>query len=104
MRLAGLEGDLQDLVSQTVSIEAGNGHGSLFVIGHRDETKASAFVGVEVADDFDVGDCTEWAEHLPQQAFVAILSQVVNKNAPARGRAPGYVHARNTTHVVYTHW
>lgn len=104
MRLAGLEGDLEDLVSQAVSVEAGDGHGRLFVIGHCDETKTSAFVGVEVADDFDVGDCAEGAEHLPQQAFVTILTQIVNENAPARGRAPGYIHARNTTHVVYTHW
>lgn len=104
MRLAGLEGDLQDLVPQAVSVEAGDGHGRLFVIGHRDEAKASAFVGVEVTDDFDVGDCAERAEHLPQKAFVAVLTQIVYENAPARGRAPGYVHARNAAHVVYTHW
>lgn len=85
VRLAGLEGHLQDLVPQTVSVEAGDGHGRLFVIGHCDKAKASAFVGVEVADDFDIGDRAEWAEHLPQQAFIAILTQIVNENAPARG-------------------
>lgn len=104
MRLACLEGNLQDFVPQAVSVEAGDGHGRLFVIGHCDEAEASAFVGVEVADDFDVGDCPERAEHLPQKAFVAILTQVVNENAPTRGRAPSYVHARNAAHVVHTHW
>lgn len=85
VRLAGLEGHLQDLIPQAVSVKASDGHGCLFVIGHRDEAKSSAFVSVEVADDFYVGDRTEWAEHLPQQAFVTILTQIVNEDAPARG-------------------
>lgn len=104
VRLAGFEGDLQDLVSQTISVQAGDGHGRLFIIGHCDEAKASTFVGVEVTDDFDVSDRAKWTEHLPQQAFITILTQVVNENAPARGRAPRYIHAGNTTHVVHTHW
>lgn len=63
--LAGLEGHLQDFVSQPVAIQAVDGHGGILVVGHGHETEAFALIGVEISYYFHIDDCAEWAEHLP---------------------------------------
>lgn len=103
VRLAGFERHLQDSVSHAVSVQAGDGHCGLFVICHGNKPKPFAFVGVKVTDDLDIGDRTERTEHLPQDAFVDILTQVVDEDTPSRGRAAGHVHPGGAAHVVNTH-
>lgn len=68
----GFKGNLQHSVSQAVPVEAGDGHGRLIIVGHGDETKSLALVGVEVADDLDVVHCTEGAEELPEDTLIRI--------------------------------
>ena len=65
MLLAGLKGDLQHAVGQAITIEAGDGHSCLLIVGHGDEAESFAFVGEEIPDDFDVGDGAERTEELP---------------------------------------
>lgn len=102
--LAGFEGNLQDLVSNAVTVEAGDGHGGLLVVGHGDEAEAFALVGVEVSDDLDVGDGSERPEHLPQDAFVSVLAQVVDEDTPSSSGVPLSANRRHAAHVVHTHW
>ena len=85
MALAGLKGHLQYLVSKPVAVQAGDSHGRLLVVRHGDEAEALALVGVEVTDHLDVGDGAEGTEHLPKDALVCILAQVVDEDAPAGG-------------------
>ncbi len=99
----GFERHLQDSVSHAVSVQAGDGHCGLLVICHGNKPKPFAFVGVKVTDDLDVGNSTERTEHLPQDAFIGILTQVVDEETPSRGRAARHVHPRGTAHVVNTH-
>lgn len=101
--LAGLEGHLQDLVSEPVAVEAGDGHRRLLVVCHGDEAEALTLAGVEVSDHLDVGDGAEGAEHLPQDALVGVLAQVVDEDAPAGGGAPGNADAPHAAHVIHTH-
>lgn len=81
--LAGLKGHLQYLVSEPVAIQAGDGHGRLLVVRHGNEAESLALVGVEVSDHLDVGDGAERAKHLPKDALVGVLAQVVDEDAPA---------------------
>jgi len=101
--LAGLKGHLQHLVSEPVAVQAGDGHGRLLVVRHGNEAKALALVGVEVADHLDVGDGAEGAEHLPKDALVGVLAQVVDEDAPAGAGVPGSAGTARTTHVINSH-
>lgn len=103
MALAGLKGHLQYLVSEPVAIEAGDGHGRLLVVRHGDETEALALVGVEVSDHFDVSDGAKGAKHLPEDALVSVLTQVVDEDAPAGGGVPRDADASHAAHVINTH-
>lgn len=103
MTLAGFKRHLQDLVSQTVAIEACNGHSSLFIVSHGNKAKAFAFVSVEVTDDLDIGDCAKRAKHLPENAFVCVLAEVVDEDAPAGCGVPWHANVRHATHVVNAH-
>lgn len=104
MALAGLKGHLQYLISKPVPVQAGDGHGRLFVVCHGNEAKALALVGVEISDHLDVGDGAERTKHLPQYALVCILAQVVDEDAPARGGVSRNSHTSHATHVINTHW
>lgn len=101
--LAGLKGHLQDLVSEPVAVQAGDGHGRLLVVRHGNEAEALALVGVEVADHLHVGDGAEGAEHLPEDALVGVLAQVVDEDAPAGGGVARDANAAHAAHVVNTH-
>lgn len=98
--LTGLEGNLQHAVTQAIAVKASNSHGSFIVVGHGDKAKALTFVGGEVTDDLDIGDCTERPEELPQDAFVRLRGQVVHKDAPAGSSWTGKVDAGQTGHAV----
>lgn len=102
--LAGLKGHLEYLVSKPVAVQAGDGHGRLLVVRHGNEAEALALVGVEISDHLDVSDSTEGAEHLPQDALIGILAQVVDEDAPAGRGVPGNAHASHATHVINPHW
>lgn len=65
MSFVGFKGNLQHSVPQAVPIEAGDGHGCL-IVGHGDEAKSLALVGVEVTDDLDVVHCAKGAKELPR--------------------------------------
>lgn len=101
--LAGLEGHLQHLVAEPVAVQARDGHGRLFVVRHGDEAEALALVGVEVADHLDIGDGAKGAEHLPEDALVGVLAQVVDEDAPAGGGVVGNAHTPHAAHVVDAH-
>lgn len=103
MALAGLKGHLQYLVSKPVAIQTGNGHGGLLVVCHGNEAEALALVGVEVSDHLDVRDGTKGTEHLPQDALVCILAQVVDEDAPARCGVSRDTDASHAAHVINTH-
>lgn len=103
MALAGLKGHLEYLISESVAIEAGDGHGRLLVVRHGNEAEALALVGVEVSDDLHVGDGAEGAEHLPQEVLVGILAQVVDEDAPAGGGVPRDTNTSHAAHVINTH-
>lgn len=98
--LAGLEGNLQHAVAKAVAIKASDSHGRFIVVGHGDEAKALTFVGGEVTDDLDIGDCAEWPKELPQDALVRLWGQVVHKDAPAGSSWTGKVDARKAGHAV----
>lgn len=100
--LAGLEGDLQDFVSQSVPIQAVDRHGSLLVVRHGNEAETFALVGIEVSDHLHVDDGAEGPEHLPQDGLVRILTQIIDKDAPTAGWVPR--NSAPTAHVVNAHW
>ncbi len=100
--LVGLEGHLQDFVSQSVPVQAVDRHGSLLVVRHGDKAKAFALVGVEISDHFHVDDGAERPKHLPEDGLVCILAQIIDEDAPTGGWVP-----RDSTpaaHVVNAHW
>lgn len=101
--LAGLKGHLQHLVSEPVAVQAGDGHGRLLVVGHGNEAEALALVGVEVSDHLDVGDGAKGTEHLPKDALVGVLAQVVDEDAPTGGGIPRDADASHAAHVINTH-
>lgn len=101
--LACFKGHLQYLVSESIAIQAGNGHGRLLVVCHGDEAEALTLVGVEVTDNLDVGDGAEGAKHLPKDALVCVLAQVVDEDAPAGGGVSGDTDASHAAHVINTH-
>ncbi|KAA8581987.1 hypothetical protein FQN60_008727, partial [Etheostoma spectabile] len=88
---------------QPVAVQAGDGHGCLLVVCHGNEAEALTLVGVEVSDHFDVGDGAEGAEHLPKDALVGVLAQVVDEDAPAGGGVPRNTGASHAAHVVNAH-
>lgn len=98
--LTGLEGNLEDSVTQSVAIEAGDGHGRFVVVGHGDKAKALALVGGEVADHFDVGDGPKGTKELPQDALICLWREVVHKDAPASTGGPRQVDSRKAGHAV----
>lgn len=101
--LAGLEGHLQYLVSEPVAVQTRDGHGRLLVVSHGNEAEALALVGVEVTDHLDIGDGAEGAEHLPKDALVGVLAQVVDEDAPAGSGVPRDTDASHAAHVINTH-
>lgn len=103
MAFACLKGHLQDFVSETVTVQAGDGHGRVLVVGHGDEAEALALVGVEVADHFDICDGAKGAEHLPEDGFVRLLAKVVDEDAPAVAGAGGDADATHSSHVINAH-
>lgn len=98
--LAGLEGNLQHTVTQAVAIKAGDSHGGFIVVGHGDKAKALTFVGGEVTDDLDVGDCAKGPKELPQDALVRLGRQVVYKDAPAGSSWTSKVDPGQAGHAV----
>lgn len=78
-----LEADLQHSVTEGITVEGLHGNDCLVVVGHRDETEALALISLQVLDDLDALDCSEWAEQLPQYVLFRLRSQVVHENAPA---------------------
>lgn len=98
--LAGLEGNLQHTVAQTVAIEAGYSHGRFIVIGHGDKAKALTFVGGEVTDDLDIGDSAKGPKELPQDALISLRGQVVYEDAPAGSSGTSEVDSGQTGHAV----
>ena len=58
------------------------GETNLVVVGHGDESKALALVGLQVADDFDRLDGAERAEQLPQHRLLRVRSQIVHEYTP----------------------
>ena len=100
--LAGLEGDLQDFVSQSVPIQTVDRHGGLLVVRHGNEAETFALVGIEVSDHLHIDDGTEGPEHLPQDGLVRILTQIIDKDAPTAGWVPR--NSAPTAHVVNAHW
>lgn len=103
MTFAGLKGHLQYFFSEPVAVKAGDGHGRVLVVGHGDEAEALALVGGEVADDFDVCDGAEGAEHLPEDGFVRLLAKVVDEDAPAVIGVGGDADAAHPPHVIDAH-
>lgn len=101
--LAGLKGHLQYLVSKPVAVQAGDGHGRLLVVCHGNEAESLTLVGVEVSDHLDVGDGAKGTEHLPKDALVGVLAQVVDEDAPAGGGVPRNTGASHAAHVVNAH-
>lgn len=104
MAFAGLEGHLQDFVSQPVPVQAVDRHGGLLVVGHGDEAEAFALISVEISDHFHVDDSAKWPEHLPQDGLVRVLTQIIDEDAPTTGRVPRDAAAAAATHMVNTHW
>jgi len=103
VRFVGFERDLQNSVSQTVAVQAGDGHGRLVVVGHSDKTESFALARVKVADDLDVGHRPERPKHLPQDALVGVGRQVVDEDAPAGAGVPRDVDASQAGHPVDGH-
>lgn len=85
MALASFERNLQNFISQPVTIQAVDRHGGLLIVGHGDKAEALALVGVEVSDHFNVDNGTERSKHLPQDGLVCILTQVIDEDAPPTG-------------------
>lgn len=79
----GLEGDLEHSVPKSVSIQRLDGNHSFIVIGHGHKTKALAFIGLQIPDDFDVLDGAEWSEQLPENVLLGLRREVVDEQAPA---------------------
>lgn len=99
----GFERDLQHSVPEAVSVQAGDGHGGLVVVSHGDKTKSFTLVCVEVTDHLHVGDRSERAEHLPQDALVCVRRQVVDKDAPPGPSVAWEVDARQAGDAVDSH-
>jgi len=87
--VVGLEADLEDPVAQGVPVEGLDGHQALVVVGHGDESKALALVGLQVADDFDRLDGAERAEQLPQHRLLRVRSQIVHEYTPTGNGGAG---------------
>lgn len=102
MALASLKGHLQYFISESVPVQAGDGYRCFLVVCHGNKAEALALVGVEISDNLDVSDGTKGTEHLPQDALVCILAQIVDEDAPA-GVVPGNVHASHAAHVINAH-
>lgn len=98
--LTGLEGNLEHTVTQAVAIKTSNSHGSFVVVGHGDKAKALTFVGGEVTDDLDIGNCAERPKELPQDALVRLGGQVVHKDAPASSSRTSKVDPGKASHAV----
>lgn len=103
MALASFERNLQNFISQPVTIQAVDRHGGLLIVCHGDKAEAFALVGVEISDHFDVDDGTERSKHLPQDGLICILTQVIDEDAPPAGRIPRDA-STVAAHVVNTHW
>lgn len=65
LALIRLEADLKHAIAESVTIERLNSDYSFLVVGHCDEAEALAFVGLEITNNLDRLDCTEWTEQLP---------------------------------------
>ena len=82
-RSGRFERHLEDAVAQRVAVEGLNSDERFVVVRHSDETEAFAFIGLQVADDFDALDGAKGTEELPQDTFLRIRCQIVHENAPA---------------------
>ena len=82
-RSGRFERHLEDAVAQRVAVERLNSDESFVVVRHGDETEAFAFIGLQVADDFDALDGAEGTKQLPQDTFLRIGRQIVHENTPA---------------------
>lgn len=80
--LVGFKRNLKNSVAKSVAVEGLNGDNSFIVVCHGYESKAFAFVGLQVTDDFHTLDGTEGTEQLPQDILLCLGSQVVDKDAP----------------------
>lgn len=99
--LAGLKRHLQDFVTQPVPVQAMDGHGSLLIICHGDETKTFTLVGVEISDHLHIDDSTKRPKQLPQHSLVRLLTQVIDEDAPTGRRVPR--RTTSTAKVIHTH-
>lgn len=100
----GFKGNLQHSVSQAITIEAGDGHGCLIIVGHGDKAESLALVGVEVTDDLNVVHCAKRAKKLPEDTLIRIRGQVIDEDAPACSCVTRDVHSHKTCHPVNSDW
>lgn len=77
--VVGLEGNLQDPVSQGIAVEGLDGHQGLLVVGHRHEAKPLTLVGLQVSDHLDVLHCSKWPKQLPQYVLLCLRRQVIHE-------------------------
>ena len=81
-RSGRFEWNLQNTVTQSVTVEWLNGDEGFVVVGHGDKPKSFALVCLQIANDFDALNGTKRAEQLPQDALFGVRRQVIDKNAP----------------------
>lgn len=85
LRLAfvGLERNLKHSIAQRVSIQRLDGDQCFVVVRHGHESKAFAFIGLQVADHFHGLNGAERTKQLPQQVLLRVRSQIVNEQTPS---------------------
>ena len=84
--LVGFEWYLKDPGSQGKTIQTIYCDKSLFVIRHGNKSKAFALLCLKIPDDLDTLDRTKWSEQLPQDVFLCLWSEIVDKDTPSCAR------------------
>ena len=83
LMFVSLEGYLEDSVTKGVAIEWLDGHDSLIIVSHCNETKALALIGLKIPDDLNVLNSTEGSKQLPKDVLLGLGSQIVDEQTPA---------------------
>lgn len=90
-----LEGDLEDPISEGVSVETLNRNQTFFVIRHRHESEPFAlvclqitnhlilFVGLIFPDYLNILNGSKGAEQLPKYVFLSFWGKIIDEDAPA---------------------
>lgn len=78
----GFERNLEDAITKRIAIERLDGYKCFVIVGHSDKSEALALVCLQITNHFDALNSTEWSKKLPQDTFLRVGRQVVNKNAP----------------------